>query len=279
MAQEKCDAFGFPIPSESLPSGDPLLVVTIRKPNREQFREREIAKVIDQGESLPEDVRPIIWLIGGGSGAGKSTILASLQAAGSIPKSGVVSVNADDFKEVIPEFRQLVERGDSRAAEMVHDESNLMAREAVAAALVKRSNIIYDGTLSDHRKVEGLIRNAKMRGYEVRIIGVTARPHTALKRSLKRGKMSGRYVPVAALLFTHKRFAQFFEKYISLADSAELWKTDCTTLGEEDDVLLIAESRGGELYITHDGAYNDFQRSASLNENAVSPAEIFPPNT
>lgn len=141
-----------------------------------------------------------------------------------------------------------------------------------------RAHIIYDSTLSDLGRVTGLIAQARRLGYEIRIIGVTAHPPAAWARSLERGKQGGRYVPFDALLYSHKRFAQLFEGYTALADAAELWKTDGASMGEKEDVLLLAETRNGKLIIVHDAGYRQFQESAHLNENADTPEEIFPGN-
>jgi hypothetical protein len=142
------DAFGFPAPSESLAADDPLLQPTISKAGRDSFRAAEIKKVVDQGRPVSDSERPILWMMGGGSGVGKSTVLDTLRAEGSIPTEHVVHIDPDAFKEVIPEFRELVKRKESRAAAVVHEESTLMAREAFRQAISRRTDIIYVTTLS-----------------------------------------------------------------------------------------------------------------------------------
>ena len=270
MAEVKRDAFGFPTQMETVLPGDPLLEPTISKPNREEFRAAEIQKVIDEGQSVLEEERPILWLMGGGSGSGKSTVLQTLRDDGFIPVNDVVHIDPDAFKKVIPEFEELIKRKDGRAAIIVHDESTLMAREAFARAVSKRADIIYDTTLSNFPKAGDMIAHARSQGYEVRIIGVTASPRTAIERVVKRGDRTGRYVPIRDLLSTHKKFAAAFEQYIELVDSISLWKTDCGN----GTLKKIASKTGGHFDIILPAEYNEFRKSANLNEDATTPDEI-----
>jgi predicted ABC-type ATPase len=271
MISSDRDPFGFPIPSESRDVDEALLQPTISKPGREEFRRTEIAKRIDQAKPVPEDLQPILWLMAGGSGTGKSTILKKLQEEGVVAQDNVVHIDPDDFKNVIPEFKELIKRKDSRAAEVVHVESGMMAREALNGAMARRTNIIYDSTLSNRAKAYALIRKARENGYQIRIIAVTAGPQTALERVRERGDRTGRYVPVKDLLATHKKFARFFEHYVPLADFVELWKTDCRDGKTEEK---IAEKTDGYLDILFESEYAEFAKSANLNENATTPDEI-----
>jgi predicted ABC-type ATPase len=127
-----------------------------------------------------------------------------LRDDGLIPTRDIVHIDPDTFKKVIPEFEELIKRKDGRAAMIVHEESTAMAREAFAQAVAKRTDIIYDTTLSSFPRAWDLIAQAREKGYEVRIVGVTAAPRTAVERVVKRGDRSGRYVPIRDLLSTHK---------------------------------------------------------------------------
>jgi len=270
MSSRSRDAFGLPTQMETVPAGDPLLVPTISKPNREEFRAAEIQKVVGDGTSVPEEDTPIFWLMGGGSGSGKSTVLQTLRDDGLIPTSDIVHIDPDTFKRVIPEFEELITRKDSRAAMVVHEESAFMAREAFAQAVSKRADIIYDTTLSNFPRAWDLIAQAREKGYEVRIIGVTAAPRTAVERVVKRGDRSGRYVPIRDLLSTHKQFAAVFEDYIELVDSISLWKTDCG----DGTLKKIASKTGDRFDILSPDEYAAFRKSANLNEDATTPDEI-----
>lgn len=251
--------------SETIPADDPLLAETVSKAGRSGFRAAEIAKVVARGRPFPADVRPILWLMGGGSGSGKSTVLSELKAQGFVPDSGAVEIDPDDFKEVIPEFQELIRRGDSRAAAVVHEESTLMARTALVQAMKQRANIIFDTTLSAFPSAAKLIRYARLHGYEARIIGVTASLATALSRVRNRAERSGRFVPEPALRRTHQHFAAAFEKYVPLADAIELWKTDMPAAAH---AKKIARKQGASLYILDERAYGEFKETAALDEDA-----------
>jgi predicted ABC-type ATPase len=209
--------------------------------------------------------------MGGGSASGKSTVLTELQNAGDIPASGAVKIDADAFKLAIPEFHELRDRNDHRAGTFVHAESSLIASRTFEHAIAMRSDVIYDTTLSDYSKVVNLMNQARNGDYEIRIVGVTATPLTAISRMVERGKTTGRYVPIKALLTTHKNFARSFEKYVGLADAVELWKTDCA---DSKSAELIAVKQDDHLDILRPGDYAEFEKSRQLNENANTPDEI-----
>jgi predicted ABC-type ATPase len=271
MTSRDRDAFGFPIPQDRLAPNDPLLQPTVGKAGRDEFRKREIEKRLQRAGPVPADERPILWLMAGGSGSGKSTILKKLQKKGEVARQNVVHLDPDDFKKDIPEFNELVKRKDSRAAEVVHEESGLMAREAFRQAIAQRSDIIYDSTLSNFGKAFDIIMQARENDYEIRIIGVTVAPRTAVTRVRERGDKTGRYVPVKDLLTTHKNFTKWFVEYVGLADSVELWKTDCV---DGNMVEKIADAVEGRLDVLLESEYAEFSASANLNENATTPDEI-----
>lgn len=265
------DPFGFPIPPSPAGADDPLLRETISKSDRGDLRREAVLAALSEATSLPGDRRPILWLMGGGSGAGKSSILDAMQRAGTVPMSGVVKIDPDAFKEMIPEFKELVRRGDNRAAAVVHEESAVMAMETFERAVALRTNIVCDTTLSNPAKAAKIIEMARRGNYEIRIIGVTVSPQTAIARVRNRGEQTGRFVPIQALLGTHKNFARNFETYVRLADVVELWKTDCA---EGETAKRIAIKRDGNLDILSRSDYAEFGKSAELNENANSPDEI-----
>ncbi|KAJ7545143.1 hypothetical protein O6H91_09G109100 [Diphasiastrum complanatum] len=96
---------------------------------------------------------PVLLLIGGGMGAGKSTvveeILQSSFWAGS--SHSAVVVQADAFKETDVVYQALSSRehGDvAEAAQLVHQSSTLAASSLLVAALNEGRDVIFDGTMS-----------------------------------------------------------------------------------------------------------------------------------
>ncbi|EFJ30534.1 hypothetical protein SELMODRAFT_231175 [Selaginella moellendorffii] len=99
---------------------------------------------------------PVLLFIGGGMGAGKSTVVKEI-LAGSF-WSGVVQdtvvVEADAFKETDVVYRTISssERGDggdiAMASELVHSSSTMAASSLLVSALNDGRDVIFDGTMS-----------------------------------------------------------------------------------------------------------------------------------
>ncbi|GAV83355.1 Zeta_toxin domain-containing protein, partial [Cephalotus follicularis] len=99
------------------------------------------------------DRSPVLLLMGGGMGAGKSTVLKDIikepfwaGAAGN-----AVVIEADAFKESDVIYKALSSRGHAdmiRTAEMVHQSSTDAASSLLVTALNEGRDVIMDGTLS-----------------------------------------------------------------------------------------------------------------------------------
>ncbi|KAL3626382.1 hypothetical protein CASFOL_029931 [Castilleja foliolosa] len=110
---------------------------------------------------------PVLLLMGGGMGAGKSTVLKDIMKesfwSGAAEKA--VVVEADAFKETDVIYRALSSRGHHQdmlqTAELVHQSSTDAASSLLVTALNKGRDVIMDGTLSWEPFVEQTIAMAR----------------------------------------------------------------------------------------------------------------------
>uniref|UniRef100_A0A0A8Z1R5 Zeta toxin domain-containing protein n=1 Tax=Arundo donax TaxID=35708 RepID=A0A0A8Z1R5_ARUDO len=100
------------------------------------------------------DRRPVLLLMGGGMGAGKSTVLKDIlkEAFWSGAAANAVVVEADAFKETDVIYQAISSRGHHndmlRTAELVHQSSMDAASSLLVTALNEGRDVIMDGTLS-----------------------------------------------------------------------------------------------------------------------------------
>ncbi|XP_078176258.1 calmodulin calcium-dependent NAD kinase-like [Carex rostrata] len=100
------------------------------------------------------DRSPVLLLMGGGMGAGKSTILKDMlkDAFWSEAGANAVLVEADAFKETDVFYRAISSRGHHndmlQTAELVHQSSTDAASSLLVTALNEGRDVIMDGTLS-----------------------------------------------------------------------------------------------------------------------------------
>ncbi|CAJ1976480.1 unnamed protein product [Sphenostylis stenocarpa] len=143
-------------------------------------------KTNDTVPTVHSERSPVLLLMGGGMGAGKSTVLKDIlkESFWSGAASNAVVVEADAFKERDVIFRALSSRGHHddmlQTAELVHQSSIDAASSLLVTALNEGRDVIMDGTLSWEPFVEqtiAMVRNVhKYRyrmgeGYKVSVDG------------------------------------------------------------------------------------------------------------
>uniref|UniRef100_A0A0V0IJG1 Putative ovule protein n=1 Tax=Solanum chacoense TaxID=4108 RepID=A0A0V0IJG1_SOLCH len=110
---------------------------------------------------------PVLLLMGGGMGAGKSTVLKDIlkQSFWLEAAANAVVVEADAFKETDVIYRALSSRGHHndmlQTAELVHQNSTDAASSLLVTALNEGRDVIMDGTLSWEPFVEQTIAMAR----------------------------------------------------------------------------------------------------------------------
>ncbi|KAJ8452376.1 hypothetical protein Cgig2_006181 [Carnegiea gigantea] len=204
---------------------------------------------------------PVLLLMGGGMGAGKSTVLKDIlkEPFWAGVASNAVVVEADAFKETD-----------------VHLSSTNAASSLLVTALNEGRDVIMDGTLSWVPFVEQTIAMARnvhkwryrmgvgykvsedgiitenywekvddededanggsrhieepkpekdRKPYRIELVGVVCDAYLAVVRGIRRAIMVRRAVRVKSQLQSHKRFASAFSSYCQLVDNARLYST------------------------------------------------------
>ena len=244
---ENVHMFGRDFP-KTLEDNDPLLrnTVEINTPERIALRNQIIDSHFE-GRATVHYGKPSITLLGGGGGVGKSTVLKFMQRVLKTVQMDhtLVKINADDIKVILPEYGQIRDKGDWRAATTVHAESSLISKAIQYRALGMTSDdvapefkpympstshgkydILLDATMSDAKKGKALVEDANGRGYHVKLIAVVANPESAIERAYERGKKSGRYVPDEVVAEAHAGFLSAIELYSNVVDDFSLWDND-----------------------------------------------------
>jgi hypothetical protein len=273
--------FGMPEPSRALPDDSPLLVPRDKdaSPERVALRNELVAQRFTGKEPVPQGQKPVAIVMGGGGASGKGTVLKMLHRTGSIP-SGAVELDPDSFKtgnqkdglSGIPEYWDIVNSGDSRAAGVVHEESSNLYKQALADGIKGRYDLVLDRTMSDPAKGVKELQALKDAGYEVRMVGVTVNPDEAVGRAVKRAQgPEKRFVPVNALLSAHKGFSNAFEQYLPYVDNAVLYDN---SVPRDAPPVMIAEGGNGALSVADQARYNNFRRKGEINESATTRSQL-----
>ena len=237
---------------------------------------QELTSPRDQGQA------PVFNMLGGGSGAGKSTILRTGKV--NIDPNHV-EINADDIKEDLPEYGQMIGDKDDRAASFAHEESSYLGKELIKQAYGNGHSFVLDGTGDGGEG--GFMKKIKMareNGYRIVANYVTIPTELAVERAEKRAERTGRKVNPVVVASIHRSVSRMFEKAISegLFDEAQLWDNT------GDEPVLVLSQQEGETQTHDQGLWDSFiakkdekwrPKSASVKTKTSSPQKNLTPSS
>jgi predicted ABC-type ATPase len=194
-------------------------------------------KIVDKFLSLKTASKnPKVIFLAGVGGSGKSTLLK----AKGYSKKDYVIVDADNIKTKLPEFNKYPSH--SRAM-MVHEESGDVAQEVLKYAILKKINLIVDGTMKNTATAKKTIRMAKKRGYTTELLATQLPTHKALERNnlryLRGNEKDKRLVPPAIVKSMGTAVNKSIHTLKKDFDKYEIYNTD-VKIG--DDPILIERS-------------------------------------
>lgn len=163
-----------------------------------------------------------------------------------------ILVDPDRIKQMLPEFREIVDARDAYAATAVHEESSYIAKAVVQEARARGYNVVLDTTGSSGGFVEKIKVFADA-GYETQVSMVSVPTNEAIVRSMARGDHSGRYVSIGPLKGAHRGASEQLPRWMSSPD------VDRWTLYDNSgpSSVLVAEGGGGETTVVYDQARLD----------------------
>jgi predicted ABC-type ATPase len=218
-------------------------------PERQKLHQQIIAKHFE-GKTPVQN--PVSYVLGGGPASGKSSIVHGGHVA---IDANTVHIDSDAIKGMLPEYQQMVQANDHRAASHVHEESSYIANLIQEQGSQGKYNTLLDGTGDSgldklQRKVQ------KMREAGQKVIGhyVTVPTEVAIQRNIERAKKTGRLPPEDMLRNCHASVSQIVPKAVDgkFFDEFALWDT---TNGV---VKVASQQNGGQLQIHDPKLWQDF---------------------
>jgi predicted ABC-type ATPase len=211
-----------------------------------------------------KSANPTFNVLGGGPAAGKSTMVNSGQVEGLRKPS--VTVNADEFKELLPEYQHMMNTGDASAASHVHEESSYLAKRLTSEAMARGYDVTLDGTGdSSAKSMLGKIDAAKAHGYKVNGYYVTVPTDEAVRRADARGQETGRHVPETVIRTTHANVSQVLPQIHQHFDQVHLFDT------EGNGVEPVVSSVNGNLTVHKQALWDAFL--AKAHESTATKAD------
>lgn len=215
-------------------------------------RQRLHNAIVDQhfaGGATPV-ANPVATIMGGGPASGKGRMLAQTR----LPTNRV-TIDSDEIKKMLPEFRERTAAGSMDAAAMAHEESSYLSKLIAERAAGGRFNFVMDGTgdgsyESLTRKVAGYRKG----GARVSANYVTVDTEVAVARAQSRGVRSGRFVPENTIRDTHRRISEIIPRVLDEGhfDDFVLWDNNGAK------AFKVATASGGRLEVFDPVAWERF---------------------
>jgi len=234
-----------------------------RRELHETILDYMVNTIIEDSDNIDVD-ELTFHMMGGGPASGKSTGIEA--GYYSLPK-GHALLNADAIKDWLPEYQQLLKLRSVENAQVVHEESSYLVKEALRRVAAKRkTHMVLDGT--GDGSLEGLkkkIEMARKRGYRVVADYNTLPEDLAAKLAKMREAKMGRGVPDPILRGAHRtvtvRAMNALEE--SLFDEINIWDNEVRGVAK-----LILESKGkdGKIYVHNRDALTRFLDKAKGRE-------------
>ncbi len=211
-------------------------------PERQRLHSAIIAKRL-QGVTKSDE--PTVWMLGGGSASGKSTMVR--EGAVVLPDNAV-HVDPDEIKSEIPEYGAMVQGRDLLAAPFVHEESSDVSKQLIRRGLESSFDLVLDTTGdSSIEKLRGKIRKWRESGHRIVANYATVPTEVAIERANARAAKTGRFVDADVIRTIHAGVSQIIPQAISegLFDEFRLFDTS------SKPGKLIASAQGSQLEV-HD---------------------------
>ena len=122
----------------------------------------------DKLDPIQPVTTPRLFMLGGQPGAGKSAVRQGITT--SPQGTGSLVIDPDELRTYHPNYLKFVKENPDTAAGRVHPDAAAWASELRAAAIAKKVNIIFDGTLGGSPKASvGMVDEASGAGYQVEV--------------------------------------------------------------------------------------------------------------
>lgn len=228
----------------------------ISKENRENMIKMILERYVTnfQKKNSGSDEKKISIFIGGGSGSGKSGFRNDILEK----HPDLLVIDADEMKELIPEYKDLQSEDPILAASIVHDESSDMANTLFNTAVDEALSFLFDGTLKSWEKYQAYFLLLKNSGFEINLIIIDVPVELAIERAESRYRealqenKSPRNVNVKIIENTHKQIPKSFENLKDHCDSWIIYDT------EDDYYNPVAMFEDGVLQIINTSLYERF---------------------
>lgn len=169
----------------------------------------------EKGKKLEKKEKPIVYFLGGQSGAGKSKLKDRIG-------EGNLVIDVDEFRKFHPNYFELYKKYGKDSAKYTHDFASAVADELVRKSIENKVDVIIDGTLKSLKTPKERAEEYKKNGYSLEINTVVVKPEKSFLSNLMRYEelIEEKKIPRLAPKEVHDECVKNFPVTVS-----ELYKT------------------------------------------------------
>lgn len=225
-------------------------------PERQRLHDAIVAEAL---KGHVAQASPVVYLMGGGGGSGKTVMQAQLRG---LPLDRV-HVDVDIVRTKLPEWGAELRaaaaegrRPNTYLGSYTHEEASLISKRIISSASRARYNLLIDG--AGDTSIDKLAKNIDLYTQgEHRVVAnyVTVDYDEAYTRMRARGDRIGRYIPAAHLREVHSEVARTFPVAVHRGyfDEYALWDTTGSQLKK-----VASGTKSTDMTIHDRAAWNKF---------------------
>src|SRR6185437_11999485 len=228
----------------------------------------EARLILNIGSAIPAD-KPLLVILGGQPGSGKSSAIEMIEARFN---DNIFALNGDDFKELYPNYEELLKSNQEQTTHQVQPYSNYVVNKLKAEYSNQKYNIIIEGTMRTSEVPLATINEFKAKGYQIEAYVVASNYYASRTGCLHRMELDildngyGRAVPVESHNAAYNNIPTTMQTLIQYGqlENLTVMSRNGEVLGElknSDDVVGIYQNHRNQL---GEGQYQ--QIKANLNE-------------
>ena len=229
---------------------------------RADYQDAVIQLLSSRGVAMPD--RTIVF-VGGGYGAGKTTVLTMKAKRSFLPLPQENIIGVDAFKLYLPEYEAIRRIGDGRASSIVQEEARKLSDGAFHLLIRMGRSFMWDSSMSDLEATRQRIAAARGQGYRLILVGVGCPIEAAIRKALFRARQTRRFAHPAHLENSHRNFALAFDTYFDLFDKVMLFWNPWKPGDNPCQPRLIAEKDCGDNSLVSYG-WEELELFRSLSE-------------
>lgn len=197
-------------------------------------------------------IKPKIYAIAGGPGAGKTTFVQKARQNGKLPP-GIFVHDCDAVMNEMPEYREyLTQHGPVEAFKNFELTARRIAEEELGQQIAHKADVIYDRSCALQESYDFLTKLVQEDGYNLILYVLYVEPNIAIERAKSREQETQRHTPEKVIIDRTQMISSRWTDYLRIAH--EVYLIDSSTT----EYQVLAQYKDSQLTVFNQDHYDHF---------------------